>query len=85
MSLDPQLQVLWSNPKLLAAGAVVLAVATQTLYKKRKRVQRAEPQWSRTSFHGWGLRWKSGEIQTRFSITHSTLGSYQEAADLFSG
>jgi len=38
MSLDLQLQVLWSNPKLLAAGAVVLAVAAQILYEKRKRV-----------------------------------------------
>jgi len=46
MSLDLQLQVLWSNPKLLVAGAVVLAVAAQTLYEKRKRAQRAEPQWS---------------------------------------
>ena len=38
MSLDLQLQVLWSNPKLLAAGAVVLAIVAQTLYEKRKRV-----------------------------------------------
>jgi len=37
MSLDLQLQVLWFNPKLLAAGAVVLAIVAQTLYEKRKR------------------------------------------------
>ena len=38
MSLDVQLQVLWNNPKLLAAGAVVLAIVAQSLYEKRKRV-----------------------------------------------
>lgn len=38
MTSDLQLQVLWNNPKLLAAGAIVLAVVAQSLYEKRKRV-----------------------------------------------
>jgi hypothetical protein len=38
MSLDLQLQALLSNPKILAAGAVGLAIVAQTLYEKRKRV-----------------------------------------------
>ncbi|KAF9642831.1 cytochrome P450 [Thelephora ganbajun] len=37
MSLDVQLQPLWSNPKLFLTGLVVLAAIVQTLYKKRKR------------------------------------------------
>jgi hypothetical protein len=37
MSLAPQLEVLWSNPKVLTVGVVVLAIVAQSLYEKRKR------------------------------------------------
>jgi hypothetical protein len=37
MSFGLQLEILWSYPSFLAAGAVVLAVVTQAWYEKRKR------------------------------------------------
>lgn len=37
MPLGPQLEALWSHPKLLAAGIVALAILAQALHEKRKR------------------------------------------------
>ena len=37
MPLDFQLEALWSSPKVLTAGVVVLAIIAQSLYEKRKR------------------------------------------------
>lgn len=43
MSLGLQLQVFWSNPSVLAAVAIVVAVVTKTLHAKRKQVLEGRP------------------------------------------
>jgi hypothetical protein len=37
MPLDLQLQALWSNPKLLTVGTVILTIVAQALHERWKR------------------------------------------------
>ena len=52
-------------------GQLRLQLSLKPCSRGENGCQREGLRWSRTSFRGWGLLWRSGATQTRSSIAHS--------------